>query len=258
MENPSEKSDTLISTDFNEILTHRVLSEFHLRLFALASLLKILYYHYMKFLLHSLVLLCSFGVIFLWEQSFLNGYVIQGLAGLVAVYIILSFIRHRQKRDAFAGGTPDIFILNTVIFLLIYATGQMTSWFFFLLYFLGFGITFIFEPETVFVYALCTIAIFLPEVMKNGGSLGTYIQLGSFILIAPLPYFFGKEYRDREKQEEEIEELQERSQEAANTISEDVEDIMKNEKKTLKAEDVAKLNEILEETEDLRSENKSI
>ncbi len=208
----------------------------------------------MKFILHALVLLCSFGFIFLWEQTFLNTYVIQGLAGLILIYIILSFIRHRQKKDAFAGGIPDIFILNTVIFLLIYATGQMTSWFFFLLYFLGFGITFIFEPETVFVYALCTVAMFVPEVLKNGGSLGTYIQLGSFILIAPLPYFFGKEYKDREKQEEEIEELQERSEEAADTISQDVEDVIKNEKKNLKEEDVAKLNEILEQTEDLRSE----
>lgn len=210
----------------------------------------------MKFLLHSLVLLCSFGVIFIWEQTFLNEYVIQGLAGLIVVYIILSFIRRRQKKDAFAGGIPDIFILNTVIFLLIYATGQMTSWFFFLLYFLGFGITFIFEPETVFVYALLTIAMFVPEVLKNGGSLGTYIQLGSFLFIAPLPYFFGKEYRDREKEEQEIEELTERSEEAADTISQDVEEVIKNEKKNLKEEDVEKLNEILEETEDLRSESK--
>lgn len=210
----------------------------------------------MKFLLHTVVLLCSFAVVFLVEQSFLQDFVIQILASLVLGYIILSFIRHRLKKDAFAGGIPDIFILNTLIFLLIYATGQMTSWFFFLLYFLGFGITFIFEPETVFVYALLTISLFVPEVLKNGGSLGTYIQLGSFLLIAPLPYFFGKEYRDREKQEEEIQELTERSEEAADTISKDVEDVMKSEKKNLKEEDLEKLNEILEETEDLRQEAK--
>ncbi len=208
----------------------------------------------MKLLLHVFVLLCSFVVVFIWEQTFLNQYIIQGLAGLVFAYIILSFIRHKQKKDTFAGGIPDIFILNTLIFLLIYATGQMTSWFFFLLYFLGFGITFIFEPETVFVYALLTIAMFVPEILKNGGSLGTYIQLGSFLFISPLPYFFGKEYRDREQQEEEIQQLQERSTEAADTISHDVEDVMKNEKKNLKEADVEKLNEILEETEDLRQE----
>ena len=210
----------------------------------------------MRFLLHAVVLLCSFGVIFIVEQTFLNDYVIQGLSGLIATYIILNFIRHRQKKDAFAGGIPDIFILNTVIFLLIYATGQMTSWFFFLLYFLGFGITFIFEPETVFVYALLTIGLFVPEVIKNGGSIGTYIQLGSFLLIAPLPYFFGKEYRDREKQEEQIEALEERTEEAADTISQDVAEVIAKEKKNLKEEDVEKLNEILEETEDLRSESK--
>lgn len=159
-----------------------------------------------------------------------------------------------KKDDAYAGGIPDVFTLNTVIFLLIYATGQMASWFFFLLYFLGFGITFIFEPATVFVFALGTIAIFVPEVLKNGGSLGTYIQLGSFLLISPLPYFFGREYRDRADEEEEIEKLAERSNEAGRTISKDVEHVIKNEKKNLKTEDIEKLNEILEETEDLRSE----
>lgn len=84
--------------------------------------------------------------------------------------------------------------------------------------------------------------------------MGTYIQLGSFLFISPLPYFFGKEYRDREEQDAEMHELEERSTEAADTISHDVEEVLDNEKKNLKQEDVEKLNEILEETEDLRSE----
>lgn len=209
----------------------------------------------MKILLHSLVLLLSFGLIYVCEQSALNIYIVQLLALMVAIYLIISFVRHkRNPGNAFNGGIPDIFLLNTAIFLLIYTTGQMTSWFFFLLYFLGFGITFIFEPATVFIFALGTIGIFIPEILKNGGSFGTYIQLGSFILLSPLPYFFGKEYKDREIQDEQISQLEERTQEAANTISQDVEGILQNEKKNLKQEDVEKLNEILGETEDLRSE----
>lgn len=219
----------------------------------------------MKILLHSFVLLLSFGFIFAWEQGPLSPYTVQILALIVLIYLIVQFVRRKQKNpsassgqagqdDALWGGIPDVFTLNTAIFLLIYATGQMASWFFFLLYFLGFGITFIFEPATVFIFALGTIAVFVPEVLKNGGSLGTYIQLGSFLLISPLPYFFGKEYRDREDEEQEIEKLSERSEEAGTTIAKDVEEIITNEKKNLKPEDVEKLNEILEETEDLRSE----
>lgn len=225
------------------------------RLAYLAFSMQFLYYYCMKFLLHAFVLLLSFGIIFAWEQSPFTDYTVQILAGMVVLYVGTQFIRRKRSPEkAYAGGVPDVFALNTAIFLLIYATGQMASWFFFLLYFLGFGITFIFEPATVFIFALGTIAIFLPEVIKNGGSVGTYIQLGSFILISPLPYFFGKEYRDREEQEEAIENLEERSEEAGKTIAKDVEEVLKSEKKNLKEEDVEKLNEILEETEDLRSE----
>lgn len=212
----------------------------------------------MKFLIHATVLLLSFLLIFVWEQSPFTDFTVQVLAGMTILYIGVQFIRHKRNSDnTYAGGIPDVFALNTAIFLLIYATGQMASWFFFLLYFLGFGITFIFEPATVFVFALGTIAIFIPEVIKNGGSLGTYIQLGSFILISPLPYFFGREYRDREEQEEEIENLEERSSEAGTTIAKDVEEVLKSEKEHLKEKDVEKLNEILEETEDLRSESQN-
>jgi hypothetical protein len=50
--------------------------------------------------------------------------------------------------------------------------------------------------------------------------------------------------------------IKERSREAADTISEDVEDILKTEKETLKPQDMEKLNEILEEADDLRLETK--
>lgn len=216
------------------------------------------YYYCMRFLLHAFILLVSFGIIFAWEQGPLSIYTVQFLAMLFGGYVLIQFLqRKKNKEEAFWGGIPDVFMLNTGIFLLIYATGQMASWFFFLLYFLGFGITFIFEPATVFVFALGTVALFIPEVIKNGGSLGTYIQLGSFLLISPLPYFFGKEYRDREKQEEAIEALSERSNEAGTTIAKDVSSVLASEKKNLKQEDVEKLNEILEETQDLRQELQS-
>lgn len=210
----------------------------------------------MKVLLHTIVLVASFGLIFLWEQGPFSDFTIQVLAVMVVVYLLSHLVRRKLKKAEFAGGILDVFALNTAIFLLIYASGQMASWFFFLLYFLGFGITFIFEPETVFVFALGTIAIFIPEVIKNGGSIGTYIQLGSFLLISPLPYFFGKEYRDRENEEEEIVKLEERSEDAGTTIAKDIEKVLENEKKNMKSEDIEALNQVLEETEDLRSETK--
>lgn len=209
----------------------------------------------MKLLTHGLVLLLSFGLVFIWEQTGLNVYTIQAVALLVVIYLLISFIRRKRFKSAEFGGVADIFILNTAIFLLIYTTGNIYSPLYFLLYFLGFGITFIFEPATVFLFTIGAVLVFLPEALKNG-AIESYIRLGSLLLISPLAFFFGQEYRDRDKQEEALQEITEREKEAADTISKDVEEVIKEEKGKLKTKSVEKLDEILEESEDLREESK--
>lgn len=208
----------------------------------------------MKLLQHAFVLLVSFGIVFIWEQTGLDAYTIQAVAALVLAYLLLSFFRRRKRQDSNFGGVADIFILNTAIFLLIYTTGNLYSPLYFLLYFLGFGITFIFEPATVFLFTIGAGLIFLPEAMKNG-AIESFILLGSLLLISPLAFFFGQEYRDRDRQEEAITEMAEREKEAADTIAEDVEAVIKKET-NLKPEAVEKLDDILEQADDLRSEAK--
>jgi hypothetical protein len=166
-------------------------------------------------------------------------------------------LRKRGKGFLNMGGEGPwgIFILNTVIFLLIFSTGSLNSPLFFLLYFLGFGIAFVFEPAMTFVFVLGAIMIFIPDVLKTD-TLVNLLKIGSLILISPLAFFFGREYRTNDQKEEEIEALEERSKDAADTISEDIEEIIKDEKANIKSEDLDKLNEVLEETEDLREESK--
>jgi energy-coupling factor transporter transmembrane protein EcfT len=137
---------------------------------------------------------------------------------------------------------------------LIFSTGAIDSTLFFLLYFLGFGVAFVFEPVVTFVFVLGVILVFIPDVIK-GDLLVNSLKLGSLLLISPLAFFFGNEYRKNDKQTTEIEALEERTTEAANTISQDIEEVIKDEKTNLKSEDMEKLNEILEETEDLRAES---
>ncbi len=205
----------------------------------------------MKLVWHWTILILSFGAVFLWEQSSLDTYTIQVLAGLVIIYILIAAINKKRRRDII-GGAADIFILNTSILLLISITGNLYSPLYFLLYFLGFGITFIFEPLSVFVYVLGAIAIFLPEALKNG-SVESFIRLGSLILISPLAFFFGQEYRDRDVQEEKIEEMRERVTDAGETIEQEVKTIL-NDDPALKKEEVAKLKEVLSEAKDLKKE----
>lgn len=210
----------------------------------------------MKTLWHTIVLIISFLVVFIWKSTILSDFTIQALGALVLAYLLISTIRKKRNPHAESfSSSSDIFILNTSILLIIGITGNIYSPLFFLLYFLGFGITFVFEPTSVFVFAIGTIAVFIPEALKNG-SMESFIRLGSIILISPLAYFFGREYQDRDKEEEIIEAMQERSKEAADTISKDIEEVMIQEKKTLKGKDIEKLNEILEETEELREETK--
>lgn len=210
----------------------------------------------MQLLKQSLILILLFALLFLWEQTALSDYTIEAIAILIISYGVVTFWRRRKKQDLMkVTGTIDIILLNTVVLLLISITGSLYSPLYFLIYFLAFGLSFVFKPATVFVYTLAAFFLFLPEALKNL-SVESFIKMGSLFLICPLAFFFGQSYKDREKQQEQIEDMAERTEDAANTIAHDVEDVIKKEKKNLEATEVKKLNEILEETEDLRRETK--
>ncbi len=210
----------------------------------------------MKLLLQAFVLVLSFVAVFVWEQTPLSGFTIQALAVLVILYLLFAARKKGQGFLTMGGDGPwGIFILNTIILLLIFATGSVSSPVFFLLYFLGFGIAFVFEPPAIFVFLIGAVLIFLPDTLA-GDVTGNILRVGSLLLISPLAYFFGREYRRSDKEENDMEALSERTKEAADTISEDIEEVIKDEKENLKEEDMEKLNEILEETEDLRLESK--
>ncbi|RJQ36519.1 hypothetical protein C4559_05135 [Candidatus Microgenomates bacterium] len=212
----------------------------------------------MKAVLQSLLLLLSFAFVYIWQQSPLSQYTIQALGFLVFLFILVSARKRKQDSNPinlFSNSSWVIFILNTIILLLVFSTGGFSSSLFFLLYFLGFGIAFVFEPVTVFVFVIGAILIFLPQALIDNVA-ENLLKLGSLGLISPLAFFFGKEYIKGEKQQEEIEKIKERTKDAADTISKDVEEVMQREKTNLKQKDIEKLNDILEETEDLREEAK--
>lgn len=195
----------------------------------------------------SLYLILSFLFVFIWRQMGLADFTIPLLGFSILLYLLFFA---RKKNNPWG-----IFILNTVVLLLIFSTGSIHSVLFFLLYFLVFGIAFASKPSMVFIFTLGVILIFLPEALRDN-VLENLIKLGSLLFISPLAFFFGKEFKNRDEEEEKIESMEERGKEAADTIAQDVEKVLKNEKENLKKDDVEKLNEILEETEDLRQEAK--
>ena len=220
----------------------------------------------MRFFLQTLVLILSFLFVYTWQQTFLSQYTIQTIGALVFCYMLFGLSKKRRSKSDQAstnfnvnkilfGGNFDIFILNTIVVLLSIATGGLNGAFFFLTYFLAFGITFVFEPATVFIFVLGIILIFLPQALSDD-VVSNMIKLGSLVFLSPLAFFFGTQYRQDEKLDEKVDAIKERSSDAADTIAADVEEVLRKEKYSLKPEDVEKLNDILEETEELRQEAK--
>lgn len=153
----------------------------------------------MKFLRQSILLICSFALIFAWQNSPLANYTIIALGFLIFMYL---FVSVRKKKfnpfDMEKESLSSIFILNTVIFLLIFTTGALASPLFFLLYFLGFGLVFVFEPAIVFIFAIGTVLIFLQLIIKDD-IVGNLVKVGLLCLTSPLAFFFGKEFIEKDK-----------------------------------------------------------
>ncbi len=210
----------------------------------------------MKVIVQALVLVLSFCLVFIWHHTILAIYTIPALGILVATFLVLSF-RKKEFNLTRALENQDglsIFVLNTLIFLFIFSTGAILSPIFFLLYFLAFGISFIFDPVTVFVFVIGTVLIFLPDILKDDVT-GNSIKVGSLLLICPLAFFFGRQSRQQEEDQAKREAIEERANDAADTIAGETQKVLERNKQTLKAKDVESLNEILEETESLREES---
>lgn len=194
----------------------------------------------------------------MWQKIGFFIYTVPLIGFIIFMYLFISSRRKDKNLFNLDGNSLwTIWLLNTLILLLIFSTGNITSPIFFLLYFLGFGIAFVFEPAVIFVFLLGAILLFLPEALQNDVN-GNLLRLGSLLLITPLAYFFGSEYRKTDKKQEEIEKMSERTKEAAGTISKNVEEIIEEEKLNLSSKATDNLNKILEETEDLREEEKEI
>ena len=208
----------------------------------------------MKLVKQASILIASFLLVFIWEMTTISLYTIPILGALIFFYLLLSFRKKGRGFLNLGGDNPwIIFILNTLILLLIFTTDGINSPIFFLLYFLGFGIAFVFEPLVVFVFVIGVILIFIPDVLKNDVT-NNILKMFSLLLISPLAFFFSNEYKKSDKQQDKIEQIKEREEEAGKTIAEDIDEIIED--NNLNQKSTEKLNEILEEADDLREEAK--
>ena len=207
----------------------------------------------MKFFKQSLYLAAACILTLAIASTPLTAYMAPILGLLIIISIIGIIIKQRaakkaanlkgQAQDIFSGSGAEVFVVTTALLLTIFLTGGLSSNLFFLLYFLLFGIVFLFVPETVFVLLLGLGIVFFQQ-LSDGDLLSNLIKLGSLAFLAPISYFFGREFNKREKLEHKI-------NDKTGQILEDAQTLLKH---TQNEDAVDEIDDIIERTNELRSE----
>lgn len=199
----------------------------------------------MKALKESLVIATSILFILLIQNTLLEEYTMPILGLVIAfssIYLVLKR-RGRKGNDLFIGSYPEIASIIICLVLAISITGGIQSNLFFLLYFLLFGIAFLFEPVIIFVFVIGIGAIFLQDALLND-VFNNFIKLGSLLLLSPIAFFFSRELKSREDERKAIDEQTE-------IILEDAEDL-RSRPGPKSPEEEEDIDEIIETANELR------
>lgn len=149
-----------------------------------------------KFLLHTTLLLSTvFGVYFWLSLPAMSIYTLQLVAVLVLLYLGSHALRKRMPSLFHKSSiTLDITILTAMILLLVTETGALTSPFFFLVYFLLFGVAMLYEIEATLVLTGVLILFFLFLPGTDLTDFAHLSELIALIMITPLAIFTGHQY----------------------------------------------------------------
>lgn len=189
----------------------------------------------MNFTRQSLIVIFSVGLAMFFKSFFLN--VSASVVGLLAILYLIVY--HRKKIKNF-----NILILITFVLSLISLTGEISSPFFFLLYFLSFAVAFFLDPKVVFVLAAGLIVLLFPSALKTDLS-RNLILLFSLFLLSPLAFFAGSDYQKKQEKKRRFADMRDQDQ----AIENDVADTLHDTRKKLDSKAANKLNQALAEEE---------
>lgn len=145
----------------------------------------------MPFAIHTLFLSLAVIATYLWTNSSqLSQYTLQLVGGIIIIYFALKLLFSKANKLLNA---LDAVIFTSLCFLLVISTGSLNSPIFFILYFLLFALSLLFEPSQSFLVALVIAAILL--VSQKGVLAGnSLLNLGTLFLISPLAATLGHKY----------------------------------------------------------------
>jgi hypothetical protein len=165
-----------------------------------------------SFFIHSLFLLSAIILTWFWTSN--PGLSLYNLQ-LIALFVIFYFLSHFLSKSAFLTSTIDAIIFTIVILLLVTSTGGLSSPLFFLIYFLLFAVSLLFEPAITLVLTAAIFVFFWPSPLV----LNSLIQLLSVLLILPLSVFLGRQYLKVLEAHQEIKILKKESQKLEKSIT---------------------------------------
>lgn len=172
-----------------------------------------------QFFLHSIFLLSAVLVTFAWTRSAFSVYTLQLIAVLIISYFLNHFFAGKKLRLTLA---IDGLILALVTLLLVSQTGGLESPLFFLLYILLFGLSLLFDPIIILIFAIALVLLFLNQAIN----LFSLLEMIGLILIAPVALFFGRQYLKVLSSEEKIKILRQETGKLAREVGQQEQDTL--------------------------------
>ncbi len=202
---------------------------------------------YMKYLTQSAVLLLSTFFVLIVAETPLSPYIpaFLILIGIVSTIYAIILKQKRRGQEVFLGNNKEVFTIIVFVLLIIFLTGGIRSPIFFLTYFIFFGLAFIFEPVMIFFFLLCLVGIFVPQAMQDD-VFGNILKLLSLLFLSPIAYFFGREYKRRER-------IQQKIKASTEIIIDEAKDMIKAKDRN---ERLRKAEDIIEVAHELQKETK--
>ena len=111
------------------------------------------------------------------------------LIAVISVFILIIY---------FSKKTFSLHLVALLVNLIIFSTNGLNSPFFFLIYFILFIIAFQNPPTTTLSYSLFLVLI----LSQSLNSLNSVISLSSLLLVTPLSWFIGKQFLEKNKDDQ--------------------------------------------------------
>lgn len=148
-----------------------------------------------KVLIHSIVLVLTVFIAFLFEKSYLAKYELQFVAALFIILYIKKKFLSKTTEKLYRGESRllESTIFTLVIVGIVNTTGGTLSPYFFLIYFLLFSLSLILEPTISFLTSLVLATLFLIDAPKKV-ELDYYIPIFSLLFLTPFSVFIGNQY----------------------------------------------------------------